>query len=30
VAKGPLEQGLYDAIRERWKEVAGSDWTGRI
>ncbi|NUU79419.1 aldo/keto reductase [Paenibacillus xylanilyticus] len=29
VAKGALPQELYDEIRTRWKEIAGSDWTGR-
>ncbi|CAI6053015.1 hypothetical protein PAECIP112173_01470 [Paenibacillus sp. JJ-100] len=30
VAKGPLEQELYDAIRERWRKVSRTDWTGCI
>ncbi|MCG7381165.1 aldo/keto reductase [Paenibacillus sp. ACRRY] len=29
VAKGALPHELYDEIRTRWKEIAGSDWTGR-
>ncbi|MFE6079304.1 aldo/keto reductase [Paenibacillus sp. NPDC057886] len=29
VAKGALSKELYNEIRERWKEVAGADWTGR-
>ncbi|MEO2202721.1 aldo/keto reductase [Paenibacillus pabuli] len=29
VAKGALPQELYDEIRTRWQEIAGSDWTGR-
>ncbi|SEA76045.1 aldo/keto reductase [Paenibacillus sp. 276b] len=29
VAKGALSKELYDEIRERWKEIAGTDWTGR-
>lgn len=30
VAKGPLAQEQYDAIRARWQEIARADWTGRI
>ncbi|MFO0874192.1 MAG: aldo/keto reductase [Phycisphaerales bacterium] len=28
-AGGPLAKERFDAIRARWKEVAGPDWTGR-
>ncbi|MCL6446258.1 MAG: aldo/keto reductase, partial [Alicyclobacillus sp.] len=27
-AEGPLPQAEYDAIRQRWREVAESDWIG--
>jgi aryl-alcohol dehydrogenase-like predicted oxidoreductase len=29
VAKGPLPEAEYGAIRERWAEVAGPDWGGK-
>jgi hypothetical protein len=29
VAQGPLRAAEYDAIRERWREVASSDWIGQ-
>ncbi len=28
--KGPLSVGDFDAIRERWNDVAGEDWTGQV
>ena len=28
LAAGPLEQPEYEAIRTRWRSVAGSDWVG--
>ncbi len=28
LAEGPLPAELYDSIRERWQQAAGSDWTG--
>ncbi|MGG1880568.1 aldo/keto reductase [Paenibacillus cisolokensis] len=30
LAKGPLPQEAYEAIRRRWKEVAGADWVGKV
>jgi len=30
VSRGLLDPILYGAIRKRWKEVCGSDWTGQI
>ncbi|MUG65831.1 MULTISPECIES: aldo/keto reductase [Paenibacillus] len=30
LAKGPLPQEVYEAIRHRWKEVAGADWVGKV
>lgn len=30
VAEGPLPPAQYDAIRRRWKETSGPDWTGQI
>ena len=29
LAAGPLPQDQFDAIRQRWQEVAGPDWTGQ-
>jgi aryl-alcohol dehydrogenase-like predicted oxidoreductase len=29
LAAGPLPQDQFEAIRARWKEVAGDDWTGQ-
>jgi len=26
---GPLSAEVMKSIRDRWKEVAGADWTGR-
>ena len=28
-AGGPLPQAEFDAIRDRWRAIAGPDWTGR-
>ena len=28
-ARGPLDPDLFDAIRTRWQEAAGDDWTGQ-
>ncbi len=28
--KGPLSAVDFDAIRERWNDVAGEDWTGQV
>ncbi len=28
--KGPLPKEKFDAIRKRWKEIAGSDWIGQV
>jgi aryl-alcohol dehydrogenase-like predicted oxidoreductase len=30
VARGPLPKAEFQAIRNRWKAVAGSDWVGQI
>jgi aryl-alcohol dehydrogenase-like predicted oxidoreductase len=30
IAKGPLSKEEYDAIRARWKSVAGTDWVGQV
>ena len=27
---GPLGKEKFDAIRKRWKEIAGSDWIGQV
>lgn len=30
LAEGPLDSALYEKIRQRWQEVAQSDWVGQI
>jgi aryl-alcohol dehydrogenase-like predicted oxidoreductase len=30
LSQGPLSQQEFDAIRERWKSVAGKDWVGQV
>jgi aryl-alcohol dehydrogenase-like predicted oxidoreductase len=30
LSKGPLTKDEYEAIRARWKSVAGSDWVGQV
>ncbi|GAB6930219.1 aldo/keto reductase [Paenibacillus sp. JCM 10914] len=30
LANGPLNEGAYQQIRNRWNEVAGPDWVGKV
>jgi aryl-alcohol dehydrogenase-like predicted oxidoreductase len=30
VSKGPLTKNEFDAIRARWKSIAGPDWVGQV
>ncbi|WP_430203979.1 hypothetical protein [Paenibacillus lautus] len=28
--KGQLPEDFYESIRNRWREVAGADWVGKV
>ncbi|MDZ4938370.1 aldo/keto reductase, partial [Clostridium perfringens] len=28
--KGQLPEDIYESIRNRWREVAGANWVGKV